>query len=164
VYKIINTHSKLIALTAVTALAIAAMVVLSVPISEKAVAQQGNGVQSLRGTTQIPDDNAAPEPVHQDTPQGTFERAYRQQPPLIPHTIDGYQIDRGFNQCIECHAWPNNVDQGAPQISESHYIDRDGAELDEVSPRRWFCNQCHVPQSNARKLVNNSFKSAPDLD
>lgn len=162
-YKIINSKSKLTAAAVLAALAIAAMVALSVPVSEKALAQQGNGVQSLRGATQIPDNNTAPEPVHQDTPQGRFERAYRQQPPLIPHTIDGYQIDRGFNQCIECHAWPNNVEQGAPQISESHYTNRDGVQLDEVAPRRWFCNQCHVPQSNARKLVNNNFESAPDV-
>ena len=27
-----------------------------------------------------------------------------------------------------------------------------------MSPRRYFCNQCHVPQSDAKPLVGNTFK------
>lgn len=163
-YKTINIHSKLTAVVALVALAFAAMAVLSVPASDPALAQQGNGVQSLRGSTDIPDDNVAPDQVRQETPTGTFERAYRQQPPLIPHKIDGYEIDLGVNQCIQCHDWPYNVDQGAPKISETHYRNREGIALDEVSRNRWFCTQCHVPQSNARELVTNNFKSALDID
>jgi cytochrome c-type protein NapB len=163
VYKIININSKFVAFAAMAALALAGMAALSLPVSQEALAQQASGVESLRGATSIPDDNAAPESVRQDTPDGTFERAYRQQPPLIPHKIDGYQIDQGVNQCIQCHDWPYNVDQGAPKISETHYTNRDGVALDEVSRSRWFCNQCHVPQSNARELVSNDFKSALDV-
>lgn len=164
-YKMIKRYSRLTSFGALAALSFAAIAALSLQVTEKAVAQQASGdVQSLRGETYIPDDNVAPIMPRQDTQPGSFERAYRQQPPLIPHKIDGYQIDRAANQCMQCHDWPYNVDQEAPKISETHYIDRDGVALDQVSPRRWFCTQCHVPQSNAKELVHNDFKSAFDLD
>ncbi len=39
--------------------------------------------------------DAAPDLYKQSTPADGFARAYRQQPPLIPHKIDGYQISLG---------------------------------------------------------------------
>ncbi len=137
---------------------------LFVAVHGRAAAQPGGEVWSLRGETKIPDTNRAPEPESQDTRAGSFERAYRQQPPLIPHSIEGDQITRGMNPCIQCHDWPFNVDQGAPKISETHYIDRGGVALDQVSSNRWFCTQCHVPQSNVKALVDNDFKSVLDVD
>lgn len=103
----------------------------------------------------------APEVKKQNTTR-RFQRAYRQQPPLVPHRIDQYQIDLNVNKCLRCHDWPYNVDEGAPKISETHYVDRTGAALDKVSSTRWFCTQCHVPQANARPLVGNTFRSAVD--
>jgi len=164
VYKMIKRYSKLTALRTLAVLSLTAVALLSLHVTEKAVAQQAGEVQSLRGETEILDENVAPDQPRQDIQAGSFERAYRQQPPLIPHKIEGYQIDRAANQCMQCHDWPYNVDQEAPKISETHYIDRDGVALDRVSPRRWFCTQCHAPQSNAKELVRNDFKSSMDLD
>ena len=164
VYKMIKRYSKLTALGTLAVMSLAAVAALSLHVTEEAVAQQAGGVQSLRGETEIPDENVAPDQPRQNTQAGSFERAYRQQPPLIPHKIDGYQIDLSVNQCMQCHDWPYNVEQEAPKISETHYIDRDGVALDSVSPRRWFCTQCHAPQSNAKELVRNDFKSASDMD
>ena len=31
-------------------------------------------------------------------------RNYPMQPPVIPHKIDGYQIDLKVNKCMQCHA------------------------------------------------------------
>lgn len=163
-YKMIKRYSKLTALGTLAVLSLTAVAALSLQVMDEAVAQQAGGVLSLRGETEIPDENVAPAQPRQDTQAGSFERAYRQQPPLIPHKIDGYQIDRSVNQCMQCHDWPYNVDQEAPKISETHYISRDGVALDQVSPRRWFCTQCHAPQSNAKELVRNDFKSSMDLD
>jgi len=164
VYKMIKKFTTLTTLGALAVLSLTVVAALSLQVSETAVAQQAGGVVSLRGETEIPDENVAPVVPRQNTQAGSFERAYRQQPPLIPHKIDGYQIDRSANQCMQCHDWPYNVDQEAPKISETHYIDRDGVALDQVSPRRWFCTQCHAPQSNAKELVRNDFKSSMDLD
>ena len=123
-----------------------------------------DGVVSLRGDTPLTESSAAPDVKRQNTDAGKFARAYRQQPPLIPHKIDKYQIDLKVNQCMRCHDWPYNVDEGAPKISETHYVNRDGIALDRVTPSRWFCNQCHVPQAQARALVRNTFRSAVEVD
>ena len=48
----------------------------------------------------------------------------------------------------------------APTLSMTHYVSRDGVQTDDVAPRRWFCNQCHVPQVNAPELVQNTFKGS----
>lgn len=118
------------------------------------LAQTAGGVSSLRGAGV--DEAVVVEPVfHQETTR--FNRDYRQQPPLIPHSVDQYQIDLKANQCLGCHDWSNAGDRGAPTLSMTHYLDRDGAEMDHVAGTRWFCNQCHVPQVNAPALVDNTF-------
>lgn len=125
---------------------------------------QSDDMVSLRGSAELPETIAAPDVRRQNTDPGRFSRAYRQQPPLIPHKIDAYEIDLKVNQCMRCHDWPYNVEEGAPKISETHYFDRQGVALDEVSRTRWFCTQCHVPQVNARPLVENSFRSAVEVE
>lgn len=114
-------------------------------------------VTSLRGEAAIEDTNTAPQLFGIDE-SGPITRAWRQQPPLIPHRIDKYEIDLKVNQCLRCHDWPYNVEENAPKISETHYEDRQGERLDFVSGTRWFCTQCHVPQATAQPLVENEFE------
>lgn len=121
------------------------------------------GVQSLRGQAGLKQTNSAGPTLKQDRSQSALSRAYRQQPPLIPHKIDAYEIDLKVNQCMGCHDWPRNVDVGAPKISETHYFSRDGVALDRVAETRWFCTQCHVTQADAKPLVQNVFKNATEV-
>jgi cytochrome c-type protein NapB len=111
-------------------------------------------------------------PVNQDIPAATFkqerdhapvDRDFVQQPPLIPHTVAGYQITLNYNKCMDCHAWNKAKEAGATKVSLSHFRDREGQELDNISPRRYFCNQCHVPQTDAKPLVGNTFQRARGL-
>ena len=44
-------------------------------------------------------------------------------------------------------------------MSVSHYMDRDGNFLAEISPRRYFCEQCHVVQFDAKPLVENRSRT-----
>jgi len=88
------------------------------------------------------------------------ERAYRQQPPLVPHAVDKYEIDLKVNQCLRCHEWPYSDQERAPKISDLHYLDRDGVRQDTVNGNRYVCTQCHVPQVDAKPLVENHFKPA----
>ncbi|KRG71715.1 hypothetical protein ABB29_01745 [Pseudoxanthomonas dokdonensis] len=88
-------------------------------------------------------------------------RAYPMQPPTIPHAIDSYQIDKNSNRCMLCHARANAATFQAPPVSVTHYMDRDDQFLATISPRRYFCNQCHVVQTNAPQLVANGFR---DID
>lgn len=84
-------------------------------------------------------------------------RNYPMQPPVIPHKIDGYQLDLKVNKCMSCHARHRTGDTQAPMVSVTHYMDRDNNFLAELSPRRYFCTQCHVPQLDAKLLVENDF-------
>ena len=88
-------------------------------------------------------------------------RAYPMQPPTVPHSIEGYQVDKNSNRCMLCHARSNAAQFQAPEISVTHYMDRDDQFLAEVSSRRYFCLQCHVVQTDAQPLVANGFR---DID
>ncbi len=139
---------KLIAIAAASAAAVMMVAGLS-------FAQDNGGVKSLRGV-QIDE----PRPIEQLAKQDKqrFTRAYRQQPPLIPHAIDQYQIDKRVNQCLGCHDWTNAGAKNAPTLSMTHYLDREGRQGDEIAGTRWFCNQCHVPQVGVDPLVENVFQ------
>jgi cytochrome c-type protein NapB len=87
-----------------------------------------------------------------------YPRDFVQQPPLIPHTVQGYTITMNFNKCMDCHSWNRAKEAGATKVSLTHFKDRDGKEMSNVSPRRYFCLQCHVSQTEAQPLVPNTFK------
>lgn len=84
-------------------------------------------------------------------------RNYAMQPPIIPHRVDGYQVDKNFNKCLDCHARSKAETYQAVPVSITHYMTRDGDMLGQVSTRRYFCLQCHVSQDPVRPLVNNTF-------
>ena len=84
--------------------------------------------------------------------------SYVQQPPLIPHHIRGYKVEKKNNKCLTCHSFKNYKRYGATKISVTHFTDREGNALSDVSPRRYFCLQCHVPQVQAKPLIENTFK------
>jgi cytochrome c-type protein NapB len=88
-------------------------------------------------------------------------RNYGTQPPIIPHRIDGYQVDKNFNKCLDCHARGKTEFSQAVPVSETHYIDRSGKVLEQISTRRYFCNQCHVAQDAVAPLVDNHFQRLP---
>jgi nitrate reductase (cytochrome), electron transfer subunit len=90
-------------------------------------------------------------------------RGWPEQPPTIPHTIDGYQLDRNSNRCMVCHQRAAAEQFQAPMISITHFTDRNGQMLAQLSPRRYFCTQCHVVQTDARELVGNDFVDVDQL-
>ncbi len=115
-------------------------------------------VKSLRGETAIDENSASVEVKKNINDKGPIKRDYVQQPPLIPHKIKGYKINLKFNKCLTCHSWANYQKAGATKISQTHFADRQGDVLANVAPRRYFCTQCHVPQADAKPLVQNEFE------
>ena len=95
------------------------------------------------------------------TPQSNTDvrkvRNYPEQPPIIPHKTEDYQVDLRVNKCLTCHSRTAIGESQAPMVSITHFMDRDGQFLSSISPRRYFCNQCHVSQHDASPLVGNSF-------
>jgi len=90
-------------------------------------------------------------------------RNYDMQPPTIPHRVDGYQIDKNFNKCLDCHARSKTEFSQAIPVSPTHYIDRNGKVLPQISTRRYFCLQCHVAQDPVPAVVENSFENVDQL-
>ena len=107
---------------------------LTLLISGTAMAQES--VATLRSGTAL-DENAKPPAiaavVNNDLRQA---RNYPEQPPLIAHKIDGYQIDTNFNQCLECHRRAATGVTQAPMVSITHFMNRDNQFLASVTPRR----------------------------
>jgi len=115
-------------------------------------------VSSLRGITELSADSPTPEQKIYNKDGEPISRDYVQQPPLIPHKIDSYQVNLKSNKCLSCHSWKHYREAGATKISQTHFEDRESNVLANVSARRYFCTQCHVPQVNAKPLVDNTFE------
>ena len=120
------------------------------------------GVESLRGVSELEATRAADDFKKFPRDQ-VLESDYVYQPPLVPHTIRNYEVSLNANKCLSCHSWKNAKEMGATKVSVTHYMNREDAVLADVSPRRYFCLQCHVPQANAKPLVENEFKPVDSL-
>jgi cytochrome c-type protein NapB len=90
-------------------------------------------------------------------------RNYPEQPPVIPHNVRDYQLNLNTNRCLTCHSRQYTEAVQAPMISITHYLDREGQTLGAVSPRRYFCMQCHVPQTMAQPIVTNTFQTIDSM-
>jgi cytochrome c-type protein NapB len=124
---------------------------------------QTDVMDPMRGTTPIPAKTRPPLLGNAVNNDERRPRNYDLQPPTIPHRVDGYQIDKNFNKCLDCHARDNTAFSHAIPVSATHYVDRTGKVLRHVSTRRYFCMQCHVPQDPVRPLVGNTFQNTDAL-
>jgi cytochrome c-type protein NapB len=135
---------------------VAGMIVLAVPALSQSVPQLSGQRPPL---AEIP----APPVAKWVTDDIRRMRAFPEQPPVIPHSIEGYQLSVNTNRCLSCHKREFTQGSGAPMISVTHYMTREGQMLADVSPRRYFCTACHVPQVDAAPLVPNTFKDMSEM-
>jgi len=124
---------------------------------------QTPAVDAMRGTTPVPDETRPPPLGNPENKDVRRERAYSMQPPTIPHKIENYQVDLHVNACLGCHSRGRAPVTQAVAVSVSHYMDRDGNFLATISPRRYFCEQCHVTQVDAKPLVGNAFLDVDEV-
>jgi cytochrome c-type protein NapB len=114
-------------------------------------------VNRLTGTASPMSENPAPPLARPIVNDKRVMRNYPEQPPIIPHSIENYQLTLETNRCLDCHRRQYTEGSGAPMISVTHFMDRDGQVLADVTPRRYFCTECHVQQTDAAPLVPNTF-------
>jgi cytochrome c-type protein NapB len=114
-------------------------------------------VPRITGAAAPMGENPAPPFARPVTDDKRVTRNYPEQPPVIPHAIENYQLTLKTNRCLECHRRQYTEASGAPMISVTHFMDRNGQVLGDVTPRRYFCTECHVQQTDARALVPNTF-------
>ena len=138
-----------------------ALAVLTATASTSLVAQTVSS--GLRGSTPLNEEGPAAPMMPMRNTAEKETRNYPEQPPVIPHSIDGYQIDINGNKCLSCHARARTAESQAPMVSITHFMDRDGQFLASVSPRRFFCTQCHVPQHEVKAPVENDFVDVDTL-
>jgi len=122
------------------------------------------GVTSLRGNVDLSTQKQPEELKIVPKDRESFARDYLHQPPLIPHQTRDYKINTHNNKCLFCHSWDNYRASGATKISMTHFETRDGKQLSDISPRRYFCTQCHVTQADAKPIVENEFQPIKKLD
>jgi len=136
-----------------------AIVLLSGIFCSKAFSQH----DPLRGQTPVDQEGKAAPMVNAENNDKKRVRSYAMQPPTIPHKTDNYQIDRFANKCMTCHARTRAGETQATPISITHYQDRDGVFLADVSPRRYFCDQCHVVQMEVQPPVKSRFRDVDSI-
>jgi len=88
---------------------------------------------------------------------GDYDVSFEEQPPLVPHKSDYMRITIKDNRCLTCHSNANYKEEEAAKMPSSHFKTRSGKRLKTVSPRRYFCKQCHVSQVDVQPLVENTY-------
>ncbi|CAG0929435.1 MAG: hypothetical protein EFKGCFLK_00118 [Rhodocyclaceae bacterium] len=119
---------------------------------------QFGGVATLRGADTAAADQAPVEnKVYVGKKPGLqkpIDRTFSTQPPLVPHAVDNFdEITVAENQCMECHSLDSYQKKNAPRLGDSHL----DAGKKMVTMDRYQCNTCHVPQVDAKPLVENTF-------
>lgn len=127
------------------------------------MAQAPRALDNMRGPTPLAETVKPAPMVNTDNSDIRRVRNYTMQPPVIPHKIENYQVDKNANRCMMCHARTRTQESQAPMISVTHFQNRDGNFLAELSPRRYFCLQCHVPQAALEPLVENKFRDVDTM-
>lgn len=117
-----------------------------------------------------------------------FERAFKDAPPMIPHSVEGLlPITKMNNQCLGCHLPEVAPAVGSTPIPKTHFTNyrpethmengqvlKEGKALSESNTAdvkiaktrttdtlyqgRFNCTQCHAPQSKMKTSVANTFR------
>jgi cytochrome c-type protein NapB len=132
--------------------------------SPPAVAES-TGVQSLRTESVAAPDQAPEEKVQLGEKPGAqkpIARTFTEQPPLISHATTHFdEISLEENQCLSCHDLATYKKKNSPKVSKSHLTDSKRKVQNTVSKSYYVCSQCHVPQTDAPPLIENTFRSVP---
>lgn len=120
-------------------------------------------VASLRESSVNSADSAPDAKTYAGKKPGQFvliERGFTGQPPLVPHSVEGYDIGTAENACLECHIDDEFKGRKMPKMSASHFTKTAGGGAPAVlNNLKWQCDNCHVPQVAAQPLVGNDFRS-----
>lgn len=87
--------------------------------------------------------------------QQKVARTFAQQPPVIPHAVANFDdINLEENLCLDCHGPAKYKEKKSPKIGDSHFRDRDGNKLTDVSALRHNCTQWHpMPRAADRRAA-----------
>jgi cytochrome c-type protein NapB len=121
-------------------------------------ADDSGGLITLRGKSVSASDTAGSDALRKAIETAPLDRDFTQQPPLVTHAVDNYPVTMAVNKCMDCHSWENARKEKATKVSSTHFKDANGKELENIAARRYFCLQCHVPQTDAKPLIANTYQ------
>ncbi len=124
----------------------------------------GADVSSLRGGNDLANAAEKTKKAKIEKVSGGIARTWAEQPPMIPHDVDKYQISIKNNGCLKCHSAATYEKEKSPKVGDSHFLTREDKALEKVSSRRWFCDQCHATQKGLTPLVENTFETVGRSD
>jgi cytochrome c-type protein NapB len=75
-------------------------------------------------------------------------RNYPEQPPIIPHSIDNYQLTRKTNRGLDCHRRQFTALGRADDQRHPFHASR-RADSADVTPRRYFCTVTRIADRRA---------------
>ena len=93
-------------------------------------------IATLRGDTPATTAPEAPRMTRFDDRDRRRVRRYPEQPPIIPHDVEGYRIDLRSNKCLACHARSRTAESGALMISITHFECRNCRSAESMDPTR----------------------------
>jgi len=114
-----NKMNKL--LTVIISVGVIILTSLPVLSADTDLTSNTGGLESLRGQVEVSTINSSEVMKRVPRDQHLIDRNYVQQPPLIPHTIRGYQVNLNANKCLSCHSFKNAGTMGATKIQ--HHLD-----------------------------------------
>lgn len=114
------------------------------------------GIASLRGIHSLRKNSVAPTKKKWIT-AADFDVNFDSQPPLVPHKSEYMRVTLDNNRCLGCHSNANYKEEESAKMPASHFKTRAGKRLKTVSPRRYFCQQCHISQIDAKPLIENTY-------
>ena len=112
----------------------------------------------MRGNVPILDEAAPPRMQAQENKDVRRVRSHSDAAADDPAQDRRLPARQDVNRCMFCHSRTRIEETRAIPVSVTHYMDRDGNVRGDVSPRRYFCTQCHVPQDEVKPLVENRFQ------
>ena len=151
-------------MAAMAALAAGSLVLAACVSTPAGPAVPATPVASLRGSDASTPDQAPV--VHEQLgrkpgAQDKVARTFVGQPPVIPHATENFdEVTLADNQCLEGHGAQAYVAKGAPKVPDTHFVGASGQKLADTDNRRHACQLCHVPQFDAKPLVENQFVGA----
>jgi cytochrome c-type protein NapB len=119
---------------------------------------------SKESVFEVPTPSNANFPDYKPGKSDRLDKAYSTLPPQMLHRVEEYlPITLEENECLDCHdrrkllerEWRKGKKLPMPDDHYGTFAKKGGTE--DVSGSRYNCMQCHVPTSDAKPLVDNTF-------
>lgn len=171
----------------VIAIVLAGLIASAVSCSDEGEGIEDDKLGFIDADVRSEDTNLSTNPRYGDNLPGDSKkiaRSFKHQPPMIPHTTDGFfPIRKGRNVCISCHMPKKAKKIGAKPVHDSHFASlrpkpvlKDGKYVvpedatpkkfkkkkmeltkDDLNQSYFNCSQCHSPQAEISVQIKNLF-------